>query len=90
MLGQSATLTIYGSDFVVDGQPFGYGELTSILGGNWTDEPSRRLIGTLDSGDLIDNGFRIDHNAKIVLIPEPATLLLLGLGAVMVRRLSFT
>jgi len=80
----SSVLTIYGSDFAVDGLDFGYGELTSILGGGWNDEPARYLTGTLLSGDLLNNDFYIGHDASIVLIPEPATLLLLGLGAVMV------
>lgn len=82
----SAVLTIHGSDFAVDGQPFGYGELTSLLGGYSYDEPVRHLTGTLANGESIDNDFYIGKNASIVLIPEPATLLLLGLGAVMVRK----
>lgn len=79
-------LTIHGSDFAVDGKVFGYGQLTSILGGSWYDEPCRRLTGKLASGEPINNDFSIGHNARIVLIPEPATVLLLGLGAVMLRR----
>jgi len=79
-------LTIQGSDFAVDGVPFGYGELTSILGGHWLFEPSRHLSGVLASGDLLDNDFYIGHSAKIVLVPEPATILLLGLGGLAVLR----
>jgi len=79
-------LTIQGSDFAVDGEDFGYGELNSILGGGYYDEPIRHLTGTLESGDFLDNDFRIGYDASIVLVPEPATLLLLGLGAVMLRR----
>ena len=79
-------LTIHGSDFAVDGTPVGYTELTSILGGSCYNEPYRHLTGTLFSGESIANDFGIGKNGKIVLIPEPATLLLLGLGAVMVRR----
>lgn len=79
-------LTIQGSDFAVDGMPFGYGELTSLIGGNWFNEPKRHLAGILASGDLLDNDFYIGGRGKIVLVPEPATLLLLGLGAVLLRR----
>jgi hypothetical protein len=79
-------LTILGSDFAVDGTPFGYGELTSILGGWYDEEPYRNLTGILASGDLLANDFRIGQNARIVLVPEPATFLLLGLGAVLLRR----
>jgi len=73
-------LTIDGSDFAVDGTDVGYTELYSILGLNASDEPIRRLTGTLFNGEPINNDFHIGSNAKIVLIPEPATLLLLGLG----------
>ena len=81
-----SVLTIYGSDFAVDSQPFGYGELVSILGGDYGDESTRHLSGTLANGDQLDNNFYIGHDASIVLVPEPATLLLLGLGASMLRR----
>ena len=74
------TLTIYGSDFMVDGQPVGNVELTSILGGSWGDEAPRHLQGTLLNGDSLANDFYIGNNATIVLIPEPTTLLLLGMG----------
>ena len=79
-------MTIYGLDFAVDGQSVGYGELTSIFGGRNSNEPYRHLTGTLFSSESIANDFRIGDNAKIVLVPEPATLFLLGLGAVMLRR----
>ena len=76
----TATLTLIGSDFTVDGQPVGYGELTSILEGDWRDEPWRHVAGILNSGDVIDNDFKIGYQGRIVLTPELATLLLLGLG----------
>jgi hypothetical protein len=82
----SAIVTIHGSNFAVDGQAFDYGELASIYGGSTSLEPVRRLTGTLVSGEPIDNHFYIGHDAKIFLVPEPTTLLLLGLGAIMVRR----
>jgi hypothetical protein len=79
-------IKIFGSGFAVDGQPFGYGELTNILGvGPW-GEPTRRLTGTLLSGEFIDNDFYVGDDARIVLIPEPATLLLLGLGGMFLKR----
>lgn len=85
-IDDSATLTIYGSDFAFDGQPFGYGELTSILGGSYSNEPSRHLSGTLANGNSIDNDFYIGSDVSIVLTHEPSMLLLLGLGSLMLAR----
>jgi len=80
------TLTIDGSDFAVDGTDVGYIELSSILGGFYAEEPNRRLTGTLRNGDPLNSKFRIGSSAKIVLVPEPATLLLIGLGGLMLSR----
>ncbi len=84
ILGQSGILTFHGLDFAVDGTLFGYGELTSILGGSYDDEPSRVLSGTLASGEAIDNIIRIGHSAKIVLspVPIPSAIWLLGSGLI--------
>ena len=83
---QTAVLTIHGRDFAVDGTPVGYTELSSIFGGEYWDEPDRRLTGTLLNGELLDNYFYIGQDATIVLIPEPATILLLGLGGIALLR----
>lgn len=59
---------IMGSDF-----NFGLGRITETQG---------TLTGTLQNGDSINFGFHLySANASITLIPEPATLLLLGLGS---------
>ena len=83
-LWDQSKIQIFGSDFAVDGQPFGYGEITSILGGYWWDEPIRYLTGTLISGELIDCDFRIGDDARIVLVPEPASALLMTLGTIII------
>jgi len=85
-LHDRSVIQIFGSDFAVDGQSVDYGELTSILGGYCGDEPWRRLTGTLASGEPINNDFRIGHYGSIVLIPEPATIVLLGLGALALSK----
>jgi hypothetical protein len=79
-------IQISGSDFAVDGQSVGYGELTSILGHWPEDEPLRHLTGKLLSSELINNDFYIGYNARIILIPEPATMALLGIGLLFLRK----
>jgi hypothetical protein len=76
----NSKIRIFGFDFAVDGQSTGYGEITSIYGGSYDNEPRRMLTGTLASGESIINGFQIGHDARIVLIPEPASAIILGLG----------
>ena len=70
-------MILVGIDFVIDGTSVGYGTLTSNQG---------YLNGTLQNGDPIDVYFEVGSNASITLIPEPATLLLLSLGAAIVKR----
>ncbi|MBN1391621.1 MAG: NHL repeat-containing protein, partial [Sedimentisphaerales bacterium] len=72
--GSSAVLTIHGyDDFAIDGNSVGYGEITSILGGDYSDEPVRRLTGTLLSGEPVNNNFRIGYNGKLILSDDRAT-----------------
>jgi hypothetical protein len=75
-----SVITFLGTDFAIDGGAVGYGELTSIHGGFFNDEPPRRLTGVLASGDLLDNDFFIPGNSRIVLAPEPATVAFVALG----------
>jgi len=83
---ENAVLTMHGWDFAVDGTPVGYIELYSIFGGHVENEAYRQLTGTLLSGDPLNNNFRIGKSGKIVLVPEPATVLLLGLGGLALIR----
>jgi hypothetical protein len=86
-LEYQAVLKLDGCNFAIDGIPFSSGEVTSILGGYWRNEPYRLLTGTLANGDIINNQFRIGDAAKIIIVPEPATLLLLGIGGLLFRKL---
>jgi len=86
ILNNDSIIRINGSDFSIDGQSVGYGEITSIFRADPPIEPIRWLTGTLASGEPINNGFQIGWDARIILIPEPATIVLLGLGALMLRK----
>lgn len=77
--GQSQ-IKIFGSDFAVDGLAVGYGELTSDVYG------MRHLTGTLLNGEPINNNFQIGEDARIILIPEPASLALFVLGGLVLRK----
>jgi hypothetical protein len=80
------SITISGANFAIDGTPIGNGSIGSILSGNYADEPLRRLTGTLLNGDPLDCQIQIGDGASIDLVPEPATLLLIGLGGAMLRK----
>lgn len=80
--GDDAVLEIIGEDFTLDGTPINYGQYYT---GDFT---SGNLVGTLLSGDTLNSDIYIDENACVILspIPEPATFLLLSLGAMVLRR----
>jgi hypothetical protein len=75
----NSTVTIEGSDFYINGSPVTYGTYTAF------DYASGHIAGTIGAGSL-DNTFYIYDDASIVLVPEPTTLLLLGLGALALFR----
>jgi hypothetical protein len=68
----SGLIVIHGTDFNYD-----YGYITDFSG---------TLIGTLESGESLLAEFSRFGDAQILLVPEPATLLLVGIGAVMMRK----
>ena len=78
-------VTIFGSDFAVDGIPIGYGPITEGTI-NELGMLTGTLTGTLVNGDFLNNDFDIDPDASIYLIPEPASIMFLGLGALWLRR----
>lgn len=73
---------IHGNNFMIDGQPVAYG--ISI-------QQNGQLTGTLENGDAIDTTVSFSGSNGIVLVevsqvPEPASLVLLTLGAFCLRR----
>ncbi len=74
-------ITLTGSNFAVNGTPVAYGDFASDYAINGT------LTGILANGDTLNNSFSLVHpGADITFIPEPATILLLGLGGLGVPR----
>jgi len=79
----NSTLIISGRSFAIDGNSVGDGEYLA------SDFPSGHITGTLESGDLLDNDFKIRGDATLVLeTPEPASLSLLSLGGLSLRLCS--
>lgn len=77
-------VTIFGSDFRLDGIPVGFGAIDAGLG---------RLTGRLASGDSLDleferSVFGAPPSGTITLVPEPNTIVLLGVSLVVVAMIQ--
>lgn len=87
---ESSVLTIAGPSLRVDGSPVSYGVfydtdekyIWSQLGTDYS------VTGYLQSGDYISTVVHVFDDSKLVIIPEPCTLLLLGLGGLILRKLA--
>jgi len=74
-------ITLVGSNFAVNGTPVGYGDFAGDYATSGT------LSGILANGDTLNNSFSLVHpGADITFIPEPGTILLLGLGGLTLVR----
>lgn len=82
---ENSRVTIYGSGFKLDGIPV-TGDITSIYGDQTWFEIPRQLTGILADGGEFNNEILVHNNAKIVLIPEPAAIVFLTLGAIALRK----
>jgi hypothetical protein len=75
-IGTGGHISLYGSNFSYNGNPIG----------NMTfgDGTSGHITGVLQNGDAIDCFFGI-YYGSLIIIPEPASLLLLSLGGLLFR-----
>jgi len=81
-LKNNANVIINGSDFAIDGSPVGFGEITSVFGGDIYDEPPRMLTYTPTTSEFGMCQFGIGETASINLVPEPGTIVLLVTGLI--------
>lgn len=90
-LEHNSHLTIWGSDFAIDGISVGYGDIINT--GEYVNSYGAAysmgtLTGILDNGNTINNTYYIYNNAYMTLTPEPTTLSLLLLGGAILRRFN--
>ena len=71
-----SSVTIIGSDFELDSVP-----ISGVLDLPWSTSP-QYLTGTFLNGEH----FSTAVDGHIVLVPEPTTILLIGLGGLMLRK----
>lgn len=87
-------VNLYGSDFSVNGQSLSNsGSIRSFAtpGGFNNQYLQGTLSGVLRDGSFFSSNFTIDNHENaladiFIVVPEPLTLLLLGLGGVVLRR----
>ena len=81
-ISHDSTLTLFGSNFAIDGIATGETEIFSILSMGYGNDPNRIISGIWASGETFEFDFKIGNNAKIVLntVPIPGAVWLLGSG----------
>lgn len=82
-VSNSSRMIFMGTDFAINGVSVGFG----TFGTDGRDRISGHLTGTLANGDLLDTTIIISDNASMILVvPEPTTLLLFGMGGLLMRK----
>lgn len=85
----SSIIYLYGSGFSVAGQTLKYGDSLRDYGtvGSYI---TGTITGILQDDSVLNNTFSIPTatNADIIVVPEPGTILMLGLGGFLIRRNS--
>ena len=78
----NSILTFIGKDFVFGGVEVDYGTFDT-MGEAYVNAP---LSGLTLAGDPISYDLYFEQGTQVVLIPEPCSIMLLGIGAVTLRR----
>lgn len=73
-------ITLDGKDFSINGVPVENGDYARSYSLNG------RITGTLANGDSFNNLYDIRGNSDILFVPESATLMLVGLGGLILRK----
>jgi len=95
-VNQDGMIYLVGSNFEVNGQTLSYGDKLRDFA-TYYDTPQGYgnhyygvVLGSLSDGSLLDTEFAIydqyGYTGDIVIIPEPVTVILLGIGALLLRR----
>ena len=86
----SGVMYIHGSNFEVDGISVNYGDSLRGYSTNILDPYllEGTITGTLQDGSALNSSYAIYKISAcdIIVVPEPATLLLLALGVIILRR----
>lgn len=78
---ESSVIYIHGHSFTVNSQPVPAGVNAGTYAAMGT------ITGTLANGDPLNNNYNVlGPDAKIILIPEPATILILAAGIPLIRK----
>ena len=85
----NGTIYLYGTEFMVGNHVLSYGDSLRNYGTINGNEITGTITGKLQDDSILSNTFTIyglDTNADIIVIPEPASLLLLGAGGLVLRK----
>lgn len=87
----NSMINLNGTNFYVNGNLMQYGQSAKLYGipginSNGAEYLGGTITGTLSNGDSLNVPFRIYENSDITFVPEPATIMLLSIGMLFLRK----